>query len=461
LVSTIVAIATPTGEGGIGILRLSGVQAREIAASLLQLVSLEDFTMALSRRFYYGWAIDPVSGERLDEILAVWMKAPTTYTGEEVVEIHGHGGAVPLQRILAACLKQGAILANPGEFTQRAFLNGRLDLTQAEAVMDLIQARGEAAGRQAVLQLEGVLGARLRGLSDSILRLLAQLEAWIDFSDEIGDLDLSAFATRLLELSEDHAQLLRTASAGKILRQGLPTSIVGSPNVGKSSLLNALLGEERAIVSEYPGTTRDVLTEQISIEGITLSLSDTAGLRESSDPLELLGIARSERSLGEAELVLWVIDGSRPLEERERELCNLLTARSLIVVLNKSDLPLKLDVTEIRTLLPPETPVIATTLRQDQDPVGLPELRLALRQLVTGLTAHQEAALLTRERHVQAIRQGQQFILQAISALNQGLPADIISIDLRAAWTTLAELTGEAPSSAIVETIFKEFCIGK
>jgi len=454
--TTIAALATPPGEGGIGIIRLSGSKAPQIASRILKLHTASTAELAESRRFYYGWVVDCQSGEYIDEVLAVRMKAPTTYTGEEVVEIHGHGGMVSLRRILALCLREGAVPAKPGEFTERAFLSGRLDLTQAEAVMDLIRATGDAAGRQAALQLGGALGKNLRNLSDDILQLLASLEAWIDFGDDVDEPDRVAFATRLQELISAHDQLLASANTGMILSQGLPTAIIGLPNVGKSSLLNALLGEERAIVSEYPGTTRDVLSEQINIAGVTLRLSDTAGLRHSDDPVERMGVALSEKTMDAAELILLVLDSSRPLDEREHELFVSLAGRPLVVVLNKSDLANTQSTTPSLG-----TPVIPTILKQGETPVGLGALRKAIEEMVSNLTPHKEAALLTRERHVQAVKNSGLHLMAAADALNAGEAYDCVSIDLRSAWTLLAELTGEAPANHIAEAIFAQFCVGK
>ncbi|MCL2497227.1 MAG: tRNA uridine-5-carboxymethylaminomethyl(34) synthesis GTPase MnmE [Symbiobacteriaceae bacterium] len=456
--ATIVALATPVGEGGIGIIRLSGNQAKSIAAKIIQPLALNSFAEATSRCFYYGWVVDPEDGTRIDEVLAVWMQAPTTYTGEEVVEIQGHGGMVPLTGILRLCLREGAEPAEPGEFTKRAFFNGRIDLTQGEAVMDLIQARGEAAGRQALRQLQGALGARLKELSATLLQLLAMIEAWVDFSQEVGELDLHLLTTRWSGVQEDLNRFLREAEQGKVIRQGLTATIVGKPNVGKSSLLNALLGEERALVSEYAGTTRDMIEEQINIAGLTIILRDTAGLSQSRDPLEQLGVARSQLAITQTELLLIVLDGSAPLVSEEKELLLALEHKPGIVVVNKNDLPLGLDLAELKQLIPQETPLVFTAAPLAQ---GLTELRQAMASQVMPLTFSGESPLLTRQRHVFGVSQALEQLRQGEEGLAAGLPWDLIAIDLRAAWRALAEITGEVASGDIVEAIFRDFCIGK
>lgn len=457
-IETIVAPATPPGEGGIAILRLSGPTARNLAAPLLRLRGLSDFRSAQSRRLYYGHCLEPATGRVVDEVLAVWMKAPTTYTGEDVVEIQGHGGMMPLNEMLRLCLQQGARMAEPGEFTKRAFLNGRIDLTQAEAVMDLIRARSSAASRQALQQLDGVLGERLRQLSADMLAVVALVEAWIDFSEDIGDIDQQRLQESLQTQTTALQELLASAAQGRILRQGIAASIIGLPNVGKSSLLNALLGEERAIVSEYAGTTRDVLEEQISIDGIALKLSDTAGLRQSSDPVERMGVERSEKALAEAELLLLVLDGSRALQDEERQLIAQIAGRPLLVVRNKADLPPLLDEPELRGLLPAGTVVVPTVAQRGQ---GLTELRQALSAMLAAWSQPRQDALLTRQRHQDAVEAALQHLQQAQDALETGMPYDCLAIDLRAAWICLAELSGEVSSADIIARIFDDFCIGK
>ena len=461
MADTIVALATPPGEGGIGIVRLSGPEALLYVAAIFTPSRLPSFAHAQSRRFYYGWVAEPGSKQPVDEVLVVWMQRPTTYTGEDIVEIQGHGGLVPLQQILRLCLEQGARLAQPGEFTQRAFLHGRLDLTQAEAVMDLIQARSSAQSRQALEQLQGALGQHVLRQSQKVLQLLAQLEAWIDFSDEVGELDTLSLQESLQLLCQELQQLLATEQQGKVLRQGLNVALMGLPNVGKSSLLNALLGEERAIVSEYAGTTRDMLEEQVIVAGIPLRLRDTAGLRSSADPLEQLGVARTQRALDEAQLLLLVLDSSRPLHPEEVTLCQMASSRPMVVVLNKSDLPQQLDQEELLALLPTGTPTVATAVRLAYEATGLEQLRLALGKVLPAIQEKGELPLLTRQRHVQGVRQAWEHLRQGLQTLHSGLPLDCLSVDLRAAWTALAELTGEVSSADIAEAIFRDFCIGK
>jgi len=464
---TIAAISTPLGEGGIGIVRLSGPDARTILLRLFrpntrsprladgQAIPNTQYPPLTPRPRYltYGHIIDPADGSVVDEVLAVYMPGPHTYTREDVVEIQAHGGPLPLRRILELVLRQGARLAEPGEFTLRAFLHGRLDLAQAEAVLDVVRARTEAGLRAAVSQLEGRLSGQVRRVRRVLLDALAYLEASIDFTeDEIPPQDLTPV------LSESAAQLealLARADEGMILRQGVRTAIVGRPNVGKSSLLNALLRSERAIVTPIPGTTRDTVEESVNLGGVAFVLVDTAGIVETQDLVERLGVERSRRALAHADLALLVVDGSQPLTDADREIAALVGHRPAILVVNKRDLP---PATLGDALLPhaPRVEVSALT------GLGLTELEKKMTELVlAGRVISSDALLVTNPRHKAALARALDAVRAAGQAYSEGLPADLVSIQVTTAVHALGEITGETASEELLETIFANFCVGK
>ncbi len=448
---TIVAISTPIGEGGIGIVRLSGPMASPILERLFVPTSAAPVQV---RRLHHGHVVDPATGERVDEVLAVYMPAPQTYTRQDVVEINGHGGIVPLRQILELCLHQGARLAGAGEFTVRAFLNGRLDLAQAEAVLDVVQAKTEAALRAAVDQLDGRLSDQVRALRATLLDALAWVEASIDFDvDDLPSRDLT------LELAQAAARLealLTNAERGIIYRQGIRVAIVGRPNVGKSSLLNRLLGTSRAIVTEIPGTTRDTLEETLNVQGIPVILVDTAGIAAAArDPVERLGIERSRAALAQADLALLVLDVSEPLTEADWAIAALLDSKPAIAVLNKID---RLDAAPLPPSgLPlPSVPLSALTGE------GLDALETAIAdQVFSGRVISSDAPLVTHPRHKDALARAHASVESAQAALRQGLPVDCVAIDLTAAINALGEITGQTVSDDLLETIFGAFCIGK
>lgn len=441
---TIAAISTPLGEGGIGIVRLSGEKAREIARKL--------FTRPLAdRRLVYGHIVDPQTGETVDEVLVSFLAAPHTYTREDVVEINGHGGAVALQRILSLALRYGARAAEPGEFTLRAFLNGRIDLAQAEAVLDIVQAKTQASLRLAVEGLRGRLSTEIRAIRNDLLSVLAYLTARIDFpEDEIEEQD----ALAPIRASRQALQkLIATADSGMVYRNGIRTAIVGRPNVGKSSLLNRLLGENRAIVTPIPGTTRDTLEEVLNLRGVPFVLVDTAGITRSTDPVESLGIERSHRAIQQAALVLWVLDLSEPLTGADGQIRDLLEGRTVLAVANKSDLPTRADLGGI-----PFPIVRISALTGD----GLDELKETLVGLALGGRAlGSDAYLVTNARHRQALERAEQHLAEAQRGLEANLPDDFVTIDLSAALTALGEITGETVTEDLLEIIFSRFCVGK
>ena len=462
---TIVAIATPAGEGGIGTVRLSGPDAELILSRIFTPASRRAGAPAEweSHRLVFGYVQVPQTGERVDEALAALMRGPHSYTLEDVVEIDCHGGIVPLQRVIALCLREGARLAQPGEFTLRAFLNGRLDLAQAEAVLDVVQARTSDGLRMAVEQLGGGLSSRVKGARARLLRALAHLEATIDFpEDDVPPADVSPDLRAALS---DIEALVASASTGIVLRQGVRTALVGRPNVGKSSLLNALLRTERAIVTPIPGTTRDTLEEIVNVRGVPLVLTDTAGLRsegDSTDPVERIGMERTRRALSEAALVLLVFDSTQPLAKEDVELAEevRLHAPSLcLAVLNKSDLPAALDPRELEDMLGGMEVVSASAIAEG----GTDRLEEKLASLVLSgraVPASGEAAV-TSVRHLDVLRRAGEHIKSALASSVVGAPAALAAVDLHAALNALGEITGETVGEDLLDVIFREFCIGK
>jgi tRNA modification GTPase len=454
---TIVAVSTPLGEGGIGIVRMSGPEAPDILHRLF--VPGPDGVPAAGlqpRTLHYGHILEPVMGQIVDEVLAVHMPAPRTYTRQDVVEINGHGGFVALQRIQALCLRQGARLAEPGEFTARAFLNGRLDLAQAEAVLDVVQAKTEMSLQVAMGQLAGHLSDQVWAVRARLVGVLAYLEASIDFvEDEIPERDIGP---DLEQASAQLSRLLADADRGIIYRQGVRTAIVGRPNVGKSSLLNQLLRTNRAIVTDIPGTTRDTLEETLNLKGIPVVLVDTAGIAaRTNDPIEQLGIERSRIALNQADLALLVIDASQPLEEADREIAALVTTKPAIVVLNKVDLLQHRHPSPQSSIL--DAPCVRLSTLTGE---GLEALEAAIVETVlSGQVTGSEAPLVTRPRHKEALNQALDHIDAANDAYQRDELADMLAIDLTAAVNALGLITGQTASDELVETIFSNFCVGK
>ncbi len=441
---TIAAISTPIGEGGIGIVKLSGKEALPIVQGLFDR-QLEN------RRLVYGHIVDPDSGGVIDEVLAVCMKAPHTYTREDIVEIDCHGGPVALQLILGLVLRSGARMANPGEFTLRAFLNGRIDLAQAESVLDVIQAKTQASLRLAVQGLGGKLSEPIKEVRRSLMDVLAYLTARIDFpEDEVGEQDI----IEPLEKAQASLQdLIANADAGMVYRHGVRTAIVGRPNVGKSSLLNRLLRQSRAIVTPIPGTTRDTLEETVNIKGVPFILIDTAGIMESANVVESLAVERSRKAIEHADFVLFVIDTSEPLIQSDRELIDLLSEKAVLMVANKCDLPRRADLDELPWLQ------ISTSALTG---MGLEELEQAMvNSVLGGKVVTSDALLVTNPRHKEALQRAERHLRLARAAIEEKLPDDFVTIDLNAALNALGEITGETVTDELLDTIFSRFCIGK
>jgi tRNA modification GTPase len=451
---TIAAIATPPGEGGIGIVRVSGEQAFPIAERLFR--RRGGSKPLQSHRAYFGAIVDPATGETLDRALLLPFRAPHSYTGEDVVEFHCHGSPYLLRRVLELVWREGARPAEPGEFTLRAFLNGKLDLAQAEAVADLIRARSEAQLRSALALHEGRLSHQVHALGDELLRLLATVEAHIDFSEELGELDPHALIPDLQHLLQRLDALLQGARAGRILREGARVAIVGRPNVGKSSLLNALLGEERAITTDIPGTTRDTLEESLIIGGVPLVILDTAGLRESADVVEQIGIERARRAAERADLILFVYDLTAPDWDADRALLETLPAHApKLLVGNKMDAADPAQVQRACSVFPDSVLISALT------GAGLDALQEAILTALEVQRIGEETLTLTHQRHIQAVADAKRALEHARDALQHGYSPDLIAVDLRAAWLALGAITGETADETLVQRIFRDFCIGK
>ena len=456
---TISAIVTAPGEAGVGIVRVSGPLAQNVGEALFCSASGRKLAELPSHYASYGKVVNPVDGAMVDEVLLLVMRAPHSYTREDVVEIQCHGSHVSLRRILALTLSCGARLAEPGEFTKRAFLNGRLDLTQAEAVMDVIRAKTEASLRLAVRHLEGGLAAAIRAERERLLALIAHIEALLDYpEEEIEEVSARQAADGAALSAVALQRLLDTADQGKVLREGLATVILGKPNVGKSSLLNALVRTQRAIVTDVPGTTRDVIEEYVNLRGVPLRIIDTAGIRETEDIVEKLGVERSRQMLEEADLVLVLLDTSRPLSTEDKEVLTLLGAQKSLVLLNKSDLPPLWGEEEIRTLAPGQQ-VLRISLAAAS---GLEELEEAIvQQVYCGAASQGEGLLAVNVRQEALLQQAVRHLQEVGDAAAAGMPLDCLSIDLRAAWTLLGEITGDTVGEDMITEIFSRFCIGK
>ncbi|MGY2837048.1 tRNA uridine-5-carboxymethylaminomethyl(34) synthesis GTPase MnmE [Thermostichus sp. MS-CIW-41] len=453
LADTIAAIATAVvpEQGSVGIVRLSGSRALPIVQAI--------FTPARrnavweSHRLLYGWIRDE-KGQILDEALAVWMQAPRSYTREDVAELHCHGGIMVVQATLQQCLRQGARLAQPGEFSLRAFLNGRIDLTQAESVADLVAARSPQAARMALAGLQGKLGGSIRALRQELLGLLAEIEARLDFEEDLPPLDVAAWQARLQAIQTQIQALLATAERGQLLRTGVKVAIVGRPNVGKSSLLNAWSGQDRAIVTDLPGTTRDVVESHLVVKGIPVQLLDTAGIRATEDPVERLGVERSQRLAQAADVLVLVIDAQAGWTAADAAIYESIRHRPLILVINKTDLAPPEGIP-----LPPEiahrVPAVAAQGK------GIPELERALEQLVTQGRPQPNLEISLNQRQAAALQQAQASLEQVGQAIQAQLPLDFWSIDLRGALHALGQITGEEISESVLDQIFSRFCIGK
>jgi len=456
---TIVAIATPAGEAAVGVIRMSGKRVFEIADQVFSSKRGVIPSQAEPFRALHGYVVDPDTDRHLDEVMLLVLKAPHTYTREDMIEVFGHGGTVPLREILELFIRQGARLARPGEFTQRAFLNGRIDLSQAEAVLDVIRSKTDASLRSAMDQLEGNLSKKMKQLRDELLNCLVHVEGSIDFPDEdIEILSEGKLLERLTQVGKDIQVLLESASAGIIFREGLTAVIAGRPNVGKSSLLNALLRQNRAIVTPIAGTTRDAIEETANIGGIPVRLVDTAGIQKTDSLIEAEGISRSRSYLDRADLILFVLDGSESATPEDETLLSEIESRSVIYVINKEDLPQRLDAGRLFQHKNGRTVVTlsATTGK------GIDLLEAAIQKSVwQGRVKPSEGTVVTNARHQEALSRSLKAVRAAADALSQKDPPEIIAVDLRSALEALGEVVGEVFTEDLLDKIFSQFCIGK
>lgn len=447
---TIAAISTPLGEGAIAIVRLSGTDALKIAQSVYKGKNL---TQVASHTINYGHIFE--EKRLVDEVMVSVMRAPKTFTREDIVEINTHGGIAVTQEILQLLLRNGARLAEPGEFTKRAFLNGRIDLAQAESVMDLIRAKTDKAANIAVKQLDGSLSKMINNIRQEILESLAQVEVNIDYPeyDDVETMTSQMLLEKTAHFEQLLENLLSTAKCGKILREGLKTAIIGRPNVGKSSLLNQLLREEKAIVTDIAGTTRDVITEFANIGGVPLELVDTAGIRETDDLVEAIGVERSKKALAEADLVLLVLDASNELTDKDLELLELSKNSNRIVLLNKTDLPEKIDSTQISGDF-----IRISALKNE----NLNAVEEKINQIFfAGEIEAKDATVLSNARHISIVEEALKALKEANSGLALGLPVDLIQVDVTRCWQLLGEITGEAAPDELITQLFSQFCLGK
>ena len=459
---TIAALATPTGSGGVAVIRVSGPQAEVIARQVFILSRPRE--PLVSHRFYLGQIIDPLTKTPLDQGLLVLMHAPRSYTGEQVAEIHCHGGVLLSRRVLEAVLSQGARLALPGEFTQRAFLNNRLDLSQAEAVLDLIQAKSDRGLQIAWQQLSGRLSEACALLRERLISITAYVEAFLDFpEDDIPEKAQAELVQEMQKLADDITALSETYRQGKVFREGIRTAIIGKPNVGKSSLLNLLSGTERAIVTSVPGTTRDVLEETVTMNGIPLLVWDTAGIRHTIDEVERIGVERALEGLRAAEIVIAMFDASRPLDPEDELIFSLVNEKPVIPILNKIDLPIFIEPQEIAHRLNGNLPIPFSA----KSAVGMSELEERVEKIAFGNTvSHNDPSFLpglvvTQTRHRDALLKSERGLRQAQENLQNSVPLDLVAVDLRAALDHIGEITGHVSSEDILDRIFRDFCIGK
>ncbi|UWF56784.1 tRNA uridine-5-carboxymethylaminomethyl(34) synthesis GTPase MnmE [Staphylococcus hyicus] len=455
---TITSISTPMGEGAIGIVRLSGHDAVEIADKLYKGKSkLKDVA---SHTINYGHIIDPETNETIEEVMVSVLRAPRTFTREDIVEINCHGGILTINRVLELTMTHGARIAEPGEYTKRAFLNGRIDLSQAEAVMDFIRAKTDRASKVAQNQIEGRLSDMIKAQRQSILEILAQVEVNIDYPeyDDVEDATTEFLLERSKAIKIDIQKLLDTGVQGKIMREGLSTVIVGKPNVGKSSMLNSLIHDNKAIVTEIAGTTRDVLEEYVNVRGVPLRLVDTAGIRETEDIVERIGVERSRKALSEADLILFVLNYNEALTEEDRKLYEVIKNEDAIVIINKMDLEQRLNIDELKEMVG-DMPIIETSILKQQ---GIDDLELQIRDLFFGGEVQsQDMTYVSNSRHISLLKQAKQAIQDAIDAAEMGVPMDMVQIDLTRTWEILGEIIGESASEELIDQLFSQFCLGK
>jgi len=454
---TITAISTPMGEGAISIVRLSGPEAIRITSRVYK---GKDLTKVDSHTINYGKVIDPNTNEIVEEVMVSVMRAPKTFTREDIVEINCHGGMVAVNRVLEIILSEGARIAEPGEFTKRAFLNGRIDLSQAEAVMDLIRAKTDKAMSVALKQMDGRLSKLIKRYRQELLETVAHVEVNIDYPeyDDVEEMSHDLMREKTRKVYQDIEELLSVAKQGKIMREGLATAIIGRPNVGKSSLMNTLVQENKAIVTEVPGTTRDVIEEYVNVRGVPLRLVDTAGIRETEDIVEKIGVERSRQVLQEADLILLVLNYNEPLTDDDFALFEAVKDFECIIIINKTDLEQTLDLNKVRELAG-EHSIVTTSLLKEE---GIDQLEVKISEtFFDGELDTGDLTYVSNVRHIQLLNQAKDALKDAMEGLEMQMPLDIIQIDVTRTWELLGEIIGDTASDALIDQLFSQFCLGK
>ena len=457
--STIAAISTAPAIGGIGIVRMSGKDCFEVLEKIFKPKNPETIENIAGYIIKYGTIVNPETNRVVDEVLVSYFKCPKSYTAENMCEINSHGGIVVLREILELCLKNGAELAKPGEFTERAFLNGRIDLTQAEAIIDIINAKSTREAQESANQLEGYLSRKINEIREKIMDIMVKIEANIDYPEyDVEEVSNKDAENKLKEIENELIKLSKTFENGKILKEGVKIAIIGSPNAGKSSLLNSMLKEERAIVTDIAGTTRDIIEEQISIEGIPFKVIDTAGIRDAKDKIEQIGIEKSKKAANEADVILAVFDSSVPLNDEDREILNLLKHKKSIIVLNKTDLKQIVN-NECKEIQDVNTEVINISLKNNE---GLERIYKSLVKMFNLNQINLDNELtITNIRHQELINKAIESTRMALNDLNNSMPIDIIFINIKEILEHLGEITGDNVSEDIIKRIFAKFCLGK
>ncbi|EML6323654.1 tRNA modification GTPase [Bacillus cereus] len=454
---TIAAISTALGEGAIAIVRVSGDDAVE---KVNRIFKGKDLIEVPSHTIHYGHIVDLDTNQVIEEVMVSIMRAPRTFTRENIVEINCHGGLVSVNKVLQLILAQGVRLAEPGEFTKRAFLNGRIDLSQAEAVMDLIRAKTDRAMNVAINQMEGRLSKLIGLLRQEILETLAHVEVNIDYPeyDDVEEMTHNILIEKATHVRSEIEKILETSKQGKILREGIATAIIGRPNVGKSSLLNSLVQEKKAIVTDIAGTTRDVIEEYVNVRGVPLKLIDTAGIRETEDVVERIGVERSKEMMSQADLVLVVVNYSEALTNEDEDLFRAVQGKDFIVIVNKTDLPQAIDMERV-TELAAGNRVITTSLIEEQ---GIDELEKAIADLFfEGTIDSADMTYVSNARHIGLLTQAGKTIGDAVEAIENGVPIDMVQIDLTRTWEILGEITGDTVHESLIDQLFSQFCLGK
>ncbi|WP_346931030.1 tRNA uridine-5-carboxymethylaminomethyl(34) synthesis GTPase MnmE [Clostridium sp.] len=453
---TIGAISTSIGEGGIAIVRISGDKAKDVVDKIFQAKNGKSIKDMKSYTMKYGYIIDE-NNNHIDEVIVSFMKGPRSFTAEDTIEINCHGGVVATNKVLEQVVKQGVRLAEPGEFTKRAFLNGRIDLSQAEAVIDIINAKTDLSMKSALMQSEGAISKEIQGLRGKLLSTIAHIEATVDYPEDDLEEVTAEMAIKDLEvIKKEIKEFIETAEEGKILREGLSTVIVGKPNVGKSSLLNALTKENRAIVTDIPGTTRDVIEEYINISGIPIKIIDTAGIRETDDVVEKIGVERSRAKINDADLIILILDSSNDLSEEDKEIINHISKKKYMILLNKSDLNSKITQGNLENINCKNIYSISAKTGE-----GIDKVRSAIKDMFFKGEISTNNIIITNTRHKEALLRAYECVESAIGTLNHTFAIDLASIDIRNAWTFLGEITGDSLEENIIDKIFKDFCLGK